>query len=365
VKCTIKTTYLSFQDHIKKEEPKTYNWESAPADSLTTAAIDTLVKATRHLQSFLVLKDDKVIYELYKNGLTYRMPHNLKSVSKSIVSILTGIAIEKGFLSLNTDLNSLFGKEINIDSSCAKVTIQQLLTMQGGFPEIGSRYYWIVCASFNPIKSTLKIRRNIKPGDSTEYSDVGANLLGYAVSRASKMKLEEFARRNLFSSLGILSDKWVRDLQGNNAAAADIFMCPRDLARIGYLMLHKGKVNGQQIVSEKWIDESITPRTVIPGFPENLAYGYLWWLDNKANKNAFCAIGWGGQILYVSPDDNLIFVASSTIKNRGWPSILEIIRSIVILNRETRRESRAGEKTRQDKQPATNKGTPFLRDTKE
>jgi CubicO group peptidase (beta-lactamase class C family) len=334
--CTIGTTYLSFQDHLKKEALKTFTWRSEPTDSLTSFAIDTLARSINHLQSFLVLKDDKVVYESYRHGLTYKMPHNLKSVSKSITSLLTGIAIEKGYFSLSTDLKSIFGKEANVDSSCSKVSIQNLLTMQGGFPEIGSRYYWIVCASFNPVKSTLRIRRNVKPGDSTEYSDVGANLLGYAVSRTSKMKLEEFARRYLFSPLGISSDKWVTDLRGDNTSAADIFMCPRDLARIGYLMLHRGNVNGRQIVSEKWVDESVRPRTVIPGFPENLGYGYLWWLDSAANNNAFCAIGWGGQILYVSPDDNMIFVGLSNLKNRGWPIILEMIRKIVKLNRERR-----------------------------
>lgn len=295
-----------------------------------SAIVDSSVQQRKNMHSLIVIKDDTIIYEYYKKGFTPRIPHNIKSASKSIVSLLAGIAIEKGYFSLDSDLGTIFDKKAKFDSVTSKVTIRQLLTMQAGFPDIGPRYYWIVCFSPDPIQSTVNKRRKIIPGVTTEYSDIGANLLGYAIAEASNMKLEDFAEKYLFSPLGITSDIWVTDLQGNNASAGDIFMCPRDLARIGYLMLHQGIINGRQIVSRNWIDESITAKTIIPHYSDELSYGYLWWIDNKMNNNAFSAIGHGGQFLYVSPEDKMVVVASSSLTGDGWLPVLEMIRTTVI-----------------------------------
>jgi CubicO group peptidase (beta-lactamase class C family) len=101
-------------------------------------------------------------------------------------------------------------------------------------------------------------------------------------------------------------------------------------------MLNKGQMNGRQIVSGKWVEESISPKTAFPSFPENLEYGYLWWIDNRNIPGAFCAIGFGGQILYVSPLDNTIIVTSSTLSAAGWPVVLETIRKVIMVNRDKR-----------------------------
>jgi CubicO group peptidase (beta-lactamase class C family) len=307
-------------------------WEKSKVELNTKLSIDSLVLANKHLQSFLVVQDDKIKYERYKKGFSESTAHNLKSATKSIVSLLTGIAIDKGYLTLNTNLKTLFGNEMKVDSLTGTVTIRNLLTMQGGFPYID--YYRLICCSRNPIKATLQKRRNCVPGDSTLYSDISANLLGCAVAKATKMKLEDFAATFLFSPLGIQYHVWVNDLKGNNSCAGDLFMCPRDFAKVGSLMLHKGQANGQQIVSEKWVAESISPKTTIPlSFKNNLEYGYLWWVDNKETAGAFCAIGFGGQILYISPLDNTIIVTTSSLSAVGWPLALETIRKVIKLNR--------------------------------
>lgn len=329
--CTVRTLYLSFTDHINMTGKPTSTWEKRESETLVKNSIGSLILKNAKLKSLLIIKNDTVMFEWYKKGYYESTAHNLKSATKTIVSLLTGIAVDKGFLSLETNLKSLF-PNVGMDPLTGKVTIRDLLTMQGGFPYDDS-YYWLVCSSLNPVKSTLNKRRKINPGEISEYSDVSANLLGYAVAKATNQKLEEFADKNLFSPIGIGFNVWANDLKGNNATAGDLFLCSRDLAKIGYLMLREGNFNGQQIISKSWVQESISKQTILKAFPCNLEYGFLWWLDNNYNPGAFCAIGYGGQILYVSPLDNTIIVTTSMFGSSGWPAVLETIREIIKLTK--------------------------------
>jgi CubicO group peptidase (beta-lactamase class C family) len=308
------------------------SWDKSKTEIAAKHSIDSLILKNAQLKSLLIIKNDTIQFEWYKKGFSENTAHNIKSATKSIVALLTGIAVDKGYLKLDTDLKSLFPK-IKMDSLTAKVTVRDLLTMQAGFPYDEQSYYWLVCSSLNPVKSTLTKRRKINPGDISEYSNKSSNLLGYAVAKATNMKLEDFADKNLFSPLGITFNVWANDLRGNNATAGDLFLCPRDLAKIGNLMLNEGKLNGQQIISKSWVQESVSKKTILKEFPCNLEYGYLWWLDNKSNPSAFCAIGFGGQILYVSPLDNTIIVTTSMFASSGWPVVLETIREILKLTK--------------------------------
>jgi CubicO group peptidase (beta-lactamase class C family) len=333
--CTVRTLYLSATDHLNSPVKPTCEWEHGKTELAIKHSVDSLILTNQRLQSLLVIRNDTIQFEWYKKGFTESTAHNIKSATKSVVSLLTGIAIDNGYLTLDTELKNLFSKT-EMDSLTGKVTIRDLLTMHGGFPYTEYSYYWMICSSLNPIKSTLHQRRKIEPNDSSEYSNISANLLGYAVAKATNMKLEEFANKFLFSPLGIHYHAWANDLRGNNACAGDLFLCPRDLAKIGYLMLKKGKLNGKQIVSENWVQESTSKKTIVKDFPSSLDYGYLWWLDNKHTPGAFCAIGSGGQILYVSPIDNTIIIATSTLTASGWPIVLEIIRKVIKLNNRSR-----------------------------
>jgi CubicO group peptidase (beta-lactamase class C family) len=152
--------------------------------------------------------------------------------------------------------------------------------------------------------------------------------LGLAVAKAANMKLEEFADKFLFSPLGIRYHEWENDLQGNTVCAGDLFLCPRDFAKIGYLMLKKGAINGDRIVSENWIKESSLKKNVVRDFPSDVEYGYLWWLDNKYSSGAFFALGSGGQILYISPQDNAVIVATSALSS-DWSVALNVVRKVL------------------------------------
>lgn len=338
--CTVRTLYLSLSDHLNMPNQPTCIWEISKKDFKSKRAIDSLMSNIKQLQSVLIISNDSIKFEWYKSGFSERTAHNVKSTTKSIISLLAGIAIDKGYLTLNTDLKSIF-PEIKMDSLSGKITIRDLLTMKAGFPYEEQRYYWLVCSSLNPVKASLHRRKNINPGVSSEYSNISANLLGYAVSKATNMKLEDFADKQLFLPLGISNRVWARDLKGNNATAGDLFLCPRDLSKIGKLMLDKGNSNGLQIISEEWIKESTSKKTVLAAFPCNLEYGYLWWLDSKFTPGTFCGIGGNGQILYVSPSDNTIIITTVAFTKDGWPQVLEFIRKVIKLIRIETLESRA------------------------
>jgi CubicO group peptidase (beta-lactamase class C family) len=325
--CTIRAIYLSATDHLKFPVGPVCDWVNGSLELKTKHLVDSLLGVNKQAHSLLILKNDTLRFEWYKKGYSANTAHNVKSAAKSVTSLLTGIAIDKGFLNVDTRLKDIFPGAA-VDSIAGKVTVRDLLTMHGGFPYSEYGYFWLVCTSLNPVASILKQRQRIEPGDSSVYSNIGAYLLGLAVAKAANMKLEEFADKFLFSPLGIRYHEWEKDLRGNTVCAGDLFLCQRDFAKIGYLMLKKGAINGDRIVSEEWIKESTLKKNVVKDFPSDLDYGYLWWLDNMHSPGAFFALGSGGQILYISPQDNAVIVVTSALSS-DWFVALNVARKVL------------------------------------
>ncbi len=341
--CTIRTIYLSTTDHLKSPTEPACEWMEGSLEPTIKHSVDSLILAKKQLQSLLVLKNDTIRFEWHKKGYSESTAHNIKSATKSVASLLTGIAIDNGFLTVDTHLKDIF-PNVPMDSTTGNVTVRDLLTMHGGFPYSEYGYFWLIWTSLDPVASIIKQRRKIEPCDSSEYSNVGANLLGLAVAKVTNMKLEEFASKFLLSPLGIQYYVWEKDLRGNTVCAGDLFLCPRDFAKIGYLMLKKGTLNGKRIVSDDWINESTQIKCVVKEYPSDLGYGYLWWLDNKHTPGAFFALGSGGQILYVSPNDNTVIVATSTLSS-DWAITLDMVRKVINSIKQKQDESRAATKT--------------------
>jgi CubicO group peptidase (beta-lactamase class C family) len=346
--CTIRAIFLSATDHLKSPTEPACEWMDGSLEPMIKHSVDSLILAKKHLQSLLVLKNDTIRFEWYKKGYSESTAHNIKSATKSIASLLTGIAIDNDFLTLDTHLKNIF-PNVPMDSTTGNVTVRDLLTMHGGFPYSEYGYFWLICTSLDPVASIIKQRRKIEPCDSSEYSNVGANLLGLIVAKATNMKLEEFASKFLLSPLGIQYYVWEKDLRGNTVCAGDLFLCSRDFAKIGNLMLKKGTLNGKRIVSDYWIKESTLKKCVVKDFPSDLEYGYLWWLDNKHTPGAFFALGSGGQILYVSPKDNTVIVATSTLSS-DWAITLDMVRKVINSIKQKQDESRVETKTGPGKQ---------------
>jgi len=298
------------------------------------------------VHAMLLFKDNKMAFERYFPGHQYKwdgpnhhggkiswdksMLHGVKSVSKSIVSLCIGIAIDKGFIkSVNQSVfdylpdHQFFKKE-----GKEKITIEHLLTMTSGLEweewktTLSSAKNDIVGIWFqekDPLTFILEKPLIKEPGTTFNYSGGNTILLGEIIRNATQMDLEKFANEYLFKLLGIDSTDWsLRYKNGVIEAGGGLEITPRDLAKIGLLCLNKGIFNGRQIISEQWIATCTIPYSkntniFIPGhFSGGHGYAYSWWLKsyNKAGKEIimYHAVGWGGQELIIIPELNSVVV---------------------------------------------------------
>jgi CubicO group peptidase (beta-lactamase class C family) len=163
----------------------------------------------------------------------------------------------------------------------------------------------------NWMYTTLKLPLKYAPGERFLYTTPNVNLLSGIITRASGMSTYEFAERYLFTPLKISVRSWLKDPQGVYAGGTGMMFTPRDLARFGQLYLHNGTIDGTQIVSQHWIQQTLVPRNA-----SNLAwadlpsvnYGYLWWNNFDTRDSLFMAAGFAGQFVFVIPAKNMIIV---------------------------------------------------------
>lgn len=272
--------------------------------------------------SLVVVRHGAVVYERYYGEGGAEQYNNVFSVTKSVVSVLTGIAMREGYIGGASDkLEKYFASEISDagDSRWRDMEIRHLLTMTPGFCEdLGPWTH-----SGNWVKATFELPLQAKPGERFQYANSASHLLAVLLSDASGTKLEEFADRYLFSPLGITKWRWASDPQGYNTGYANLFLRPRDMAKIGLLYLNKGQWNGTQLVPEAWVEEStrlqfdfVQEKLLSQGDPrdrsiQNNGYGYKWWIDNGMEHSMFSAVGYGGQYICVIPDLDIVTVVTS------------------------------------------------------
>lgn len=290
--------------------------------------------------SFIVSKSNKIIYEQYFNGANKETIFNVKSVTKSITSILTGIAKDKGLLpNLNTtvlkilpeydiprnnfkNISNIEGKVTN-DSIRKKVTLRHLMTMQGGFDYTeNSQISRAMGFSSDPVKFILDLPFEEYPGDKFNYRTGETYVFGAALSRLVHSSLKDFADINLFNPLSLKIEKWDTDVLNRNLAGSELFMKPSDMLKFGTLILNKGKINNKQIVPEKWIEESTAEQVKLDNWdvlPNANGYGYYWWRRKTNGYQAFVAVGYGGQMICTIPDLKMVIVTTCFLgdKNRG------------------------------------------------
>ena len=270
------------------------------------------------IHSVLLVKSDKIIIEEYFNGQVADQKHDLRSATKSIKSILLGIAIDKGFIdSVNDPISKYLKRPIpnkNLDQRKEKITIKHLLTMSSGLDcndwnkksqgqedKVYKKKDWL--------QYTLNLPMVNEPGTVSNYCSMGVVLLAEIISQASGMTIDKFAEQYLFNPLDINNVFWGHTSDKKIIPSGKrLYMTSRDMAKIGQLILNKGKWNEKQIVSQKWIEESTMPKTKIT----EVDYGYLWWnIPFKTNEKVFIsksALGNGGQYIMVLPEFEMVAV---------------------------------------------------------
>ncbi len=250
--------------------------------------------------------------------------HSMQSTTKSIVSALVGIAIDQGYIQ---DVNQPFydffteyNEFDNWDDRKFDVTLANVLTMRHGldwdewsipFNNPGNSLSDIYRRSNDYVKSFLDLPVATTPGTTFAYSTIASIALGGAVENATGVPLEEFAETFLFGPLDITSYIWDFTPVGRAHTGGGLWMGGRGMVKFGQLFLDRGQWQGQQIISEAWVDAS-TRRAVEFDFGYSDGYGYQWWREDISvsgeTLELFFTAGNGGQFIYIVPERDAVIV---------------------------------------------------------
>jgi CubicO group peptidase (beta-lactamase class C family) len=287
-----------------------------------------------YVDCILVIRNGTIVAEKYYNGYSKETPHNVKSVSKSFLSAMTGIALRDGQInSLSAKLLDYFPEYVyqSIDPKKFDITIRHLLMMRMGI-DGDENIYNLVYNSSNWVKTTIELPLIYDPGTRFCYNTFQTHLLSAIISKTSGMSTMEFVGKYLLEKMNVNCAEWRQDLQGYYFGGNNMYFTPRDMARLGYLYMNKGKLGGNQIVPSPWVEESLTNYTQFSnsawGDLDKVNYGYLWWLGEIKGHKVFLAIGHGGQFVINIPDLNLIVVTTAE-SNLDWEIADQHERSII------------------------------------
>ena len=280
--------------------------------TLHARALDRASRLPR-LRSLLVSIDGERVEEQYFNGAGPSDGANLKSASKSVLSILVGIALDQGHLeNVHDPIGPFFPQYLDESDDPAKreITIEDLLTMRSGLETTSNRNYGRWVQSGNWVRHVLTRPMADTPGGRMIYSTGNSHLLSALLTESTGMSALDFARRYLGEPLGIRIRPWMRDPQGIYFGGNEMHLTPRAMLEIGELYLNRGRVGEKQVVSEAWIRESLRPRTQSRW--SGREYGYGWWIRTLAGHRVYYAWGYGGQFIFVVPGLDLVAVATSS-----------------------------------------------------
>ncbi len=293
------------------------------------------------IRGVLAIKDDKLIFENYYDGGLRDTPQFLSGATMSIMSILTGIALDRGYLdSIQTPINVFFPDYIaafELEPLKNEITIEHLLLMKSGLA-----WYETGVPILNPnnslngltstndwIEHSLSRDMDAVPGLRYSYNSTHGVLLTEILARASGQSFSEFAEEVLFNPLGISSAEWQADAFGHINGGFGLSLNLIDFAKLGDLLLKNGQWNGQEILSETWITESTSRQFPIDRFSD---FGYSWQqfsdLSNFSDilpvNDTFFAEGAGGQYIFVVPHQRFVLAvtADNFLENSFTPLLI-------------------------------------------
>jgi CubicO group peptidase (beta-lactamase class C family) len=262
------------------------------------------------IDSITIIRNGYIVMDAYFYPFRKEMKRCIHSCTKSIVSALVGIAIDRGYIkNVNQPVLELL-PEMSIASpskSKQEITVKHLLTMTSGLRCRDSYLYhwegmWEMQKSKDWARYVLTLPMAEIPGEFFEYCNSTSYLLSAILQKKTNMSTLSFAEKHLFKPIGITDVTWRKSPQGINIGWGEMWLTPHDMAKIGWLYLNKGKWNGEQIISQAWVERST--RGDIKGTLFN-QYGYQWWIDSSAY---YMAVGYLGQYLFVVPEKNMVVV---------------------------------------------------------
>jgi CubicO group peptidase (beta-lactamase class C family) len=323
--------------NVSYNDPTPLEWPTAsPADvgldeALLNAAADNAALSPE-IASMLVVRHGKLVFERYFNGSNAGEANLIASVSKSILSVITGIAIEEGLLSLDSRIDEFVPPDLV--GQHGDLTVENLLTMSGGLAlSQDAEYLYDVGPSDEPgepsfVRVVLK-RESVAPaGSEFAYSTGLTQVLAAVLTEATGQSLCTYTADRLLGPLGIDVEKWWVEPDGYFAGGHSVFITPRELARLGQFVLQHGQWDGKQLVRAAWLDKALTERWDLGCkgiLSAHQGYGFLWWLYDVDGYQVWNASGYGGQELWIAPDLDLLIVLTHDPANFGDPDRHEIV----------------------------------------
>ena len=263
------------------------------------------------IHSLTIVRNGYVVLDAYFWPFQDGQFHDLASVTKSVTSTLAGIAIGKHEFDLHQPLTSVFDQRriANLDERKKRVTIGHLLTMTSGLDCYANRGEITLSQmreSADWTQFMLDLPMRDEPGSHFEYCSGGMHLLSGAITEATGLSALDFARRELFSPLGIDNVAWPADGHGVSYGWGDLHLEPLDMAKLGYLWLNNGRWEDRQIVPEEWMRAAVQAQPQPARNGRNYGYGLRFYPDRQ--PPLFEAEGRGGQRISVTPEKNVVVV---------------------------------------------------------
>lgn len=274
-------------------------------------------------EGIVIVKDGYIIGEAYFNGFSSNQRHASYSVAKSVMSSLIGIAIDKGYVNSVDDKIYEYYEQwqtLGTSEDKKKISIKHLLTMTAGLEWSEGDYYdensqddifRMYQESNDFIEYVLNKPVINEPGKEWYYSSGESMLLSGIIEKVAQESTLAFGMEHLFEPLGMAGISWESDPAGHTIGGWGINATVREYAKFGYLYLQNGRWDGEQIVSQSWIEESLQPAS-----PEINYYGYQWWLidaytsylEAGVPENSYMAVGIYLQRIIIIPEYNLVLV---------------------------------------------------------
>ena len=302
----------------------------------------------KNIHGVILIRDGKLIVEAYFPGTDGRGEkqdfgrdtlHSLQSVTKSVNALLVGMAIDRKLIGgVEEPLSGFFPDHADLFAADAKKAIRLrhclamtpgLAWVESGIPYTDLRNDAVrMNQSHDPVRFVLEKSVATEPGRRFLYDSGVSIVLGEVVRKASGQAADEFAREHLFAPLGIKEYRWGKLPDGTVHTGGGLWLRPRDMAKLGQLMLDGGRWRGNQIVGEAWVRDSVKQQAPYRG------YGYQWWLRSFWGRDrvieAFAAQGLGGQFIVVIPDLRLVAAFTGWNVNERTEQPFEMLQRYIV-----------------------------------
>jgi len=303
------------------------------------AMLETIQKQEMNLHGMLVVRNGYLVLEAYYEPYGASDRHPIESNTKSVIAVLVGIAIDQGKIAgVDQPMLDFFpNMQIrHLDPDKEAITLHHLLSMTPGLD----------CEDFSPaargmysashwVQYILDLPMNAKPGERWVYCSGAAHLLSAILEQATGVDARTYANRHLFRPLGIaevLQEGWASDPDGVTNGITGLWLTPRDLAKLGYLYLHKGRRDGEQVVSKSWLEAAtreqanIGPDEYVAGRDRRFGYFFSIFPDQRM----YGYLGMAGQELYVVPEKNLVIVFTASLPLGEEDSLLALVQDYIV-----------------------------------